>query len=107
MVNLFCLGDRTVWLCSSTHNILLTLLGAEEVVYAQVGDTVTLKPPEGKNLQRQYLYWFFSDLQVAWRNSFGGKGVHEGEQCIELFTDTITCFNHQQMKQVLIINDLL
>nr|UYI36870.1 CD4-1 [Lateolabrax maculatus] len=59
--------------------VLMSTMGAEEVVYAQVGDTVTLKPPVGTNLQRQYLYWFFSDLQVAWRNSFGGKGFHKDE----------------------------
>nr|ADV78594.1 T cell surface glycoprotein CD4 [Siniperca chuatsi] len=56
--------------------VLMSTTGTEEVVYAQVGDTVTLKPPRRDNLKDHYLYWSFGheDLQLAWRNPHGGQG---------------------------------
>ncbi|XP_045901255.1 T-cell surface glycoprotein CD4-like [Micropterus dolomieu] len=55
--------------------VLMSTTGADEVVYVQVGKTVTLKAPAGNNVQKFYLYWYFGDdFQLAWRNNKGGKG---------------------------------
>lgn len=54
------------------------------MIYAQVGETVTLKPPEGMPLKK-YVYWYFDrvdGLQLAWRNTMGGKDISKGEQSI-------------------------
>uniref|UniRef100_A0A3B4YMU6 CD4-1 molecule n=1 Tax=Seriola lalandi dorsalis TaxID=1841481 RepID=A0A3B4YMU6_SERLL len=64
--------------------------GAEEVVYAQVGDTVTLKCQADSY---RYLYWKIDDTVIkdlAWINDLGGKHFITGEQCIELLTDMIS-----------------
>uniref|UniRef100_UPI0037E805B9 CD4-1 molecule n=1 Tax=Semicossyphus pulcher TaxID=241346 RepID=UPI0037E805B9 len=60
--------------------VLKSTAGAVEVVYAQVGDTVTLRPPRVTDLNRYYMYWYFGknkDLQLAWRNNFGNAGFAE------------------------------
>uniref|UniRef100_A0A3B4UM09 CD4-1 molecule n=1 Tax=Seriola dumerili TaxID=41447 RepID=A0A3B4UM09_SERDU len=75
--------------------------GHFEVVYAQVGDTVTLKCPEANS--QKYLHWKFDAtdvIELAWINDLGGQQITKGEQCIELLTDMITCFYHHSMKQV-------
>lgn len=67
---------------------ILTLLprlttGAEEVVYSQVGDTITLSPPRDVSCQNDYVYWHFDGedgVQVAWCNPLGGKGT-KTEEC--------------------------
>uniref|UniRef100_A0A7N6AJ67 Ig-like domain-containing protein n=1 Tax=Anabas testudineus TaxID=64144 RepID=A0A7N6AJ67_ANATE len=48
-------GDTTMCLCSSTLLMLVTVLGAEEVRFAQVGETVTLTPTKPNGAR--YLYW--------------------------------------------------
>ncbi|XP_029307463.1 LOW QUALITY PROTEIN: T-cell surface glycoprotein CD4-like [Cottoperca gobio] len=61
---------------------LASATGAEEVIYAQVGDTVALKPPQGINLQKYYLYWMFGKedgLQLAWRNTLNGDWTTQEE----------------------------
>lgn len=56
--------------------VLTSTMGAEEViVYAKVGDTVTLQPHWG-TLPNPYLQWHFADSPdppLAWLNPFGGK----------------------------------
>ena len=88
----------TVWFCALTHDVLLTLSGADEVLYAQVGETVTLKPPQEYTPSVHYLYWYFGDLELAWRNPHGGSGINDGKQCIELFTyiKFLGCFLYYQ-----------
>ncbi|KAM6994655.1 T-cell surface glycoprotein CD4-like isoform 2-T2 [Tautogolabrus adspersus] len=56
--------------------VLTSTTRAEEVIYAQVGDTVTLKPLGLKDLNNNYLHWQYGDenvLRLAWRNPHGGK----------------------------------
>ncbi|XP_034553175.1 CD4-1 molecule [Notolabrus celidotus] len=58
--------------------VLESLKGEEEVVYAQVQDTVILKPPMMYDSTEHYLYWHFGDTtspRLAWRNHFGGSGT--------------------------------
>lgn len=50
--------------------------------YAQVGQTVTLTPPQGIPLEKYYLFWYFGGKELAWRNIFGGAEVNQGEQPI-------------------------
>uniref|UniRef100_A0A3Q0S1Q0 Ig-like domain-containing protein n=1 Tax=Amphilophus citrinellus TaxID=61819 RepID=A0A3Q0S1Q0_AMPCI len=67
---------RTVWYSILTHNILFILIGAQEVIYAKVGEQVTLVP---KSNQRQYVYWHLGNQngpQLAWLNHLGGKGIN-------------------------------
>ncbi|XP_068180183.1 CD4-1 molecule [Antennarius striatus] len=61
-------------------SVVLLPTGAQEVTYAQVGGTVTLKPPEGVHLQEDYLFWYFGDLEIAWRNIFGRAGFSQDEK---------------------------
>uniref|UniRef100_A0A3Q3WS17 Ig-like domain-containing protein n=1 Tax=Mola mola TaxID=94237 RepID=A0A3Q3WS17_MOLML len=63
-------------------NILLVLSGAEEVIYAQLGETITLKPPEGYKSHNYYLYWYFGDVELVWLNYLGGSSYIKGEQCL-------------------------
>lgn len=91
MINSSWRGDRTVWFCSPIRNILFTLLGAEEI-YTQVGETITLKPPVIKDLQKHYWYWSFGDVLLAWSHPLGRKEITAGEQCIELSTYIINMF---------------
>lgn len=52
--------------------------GAEEVIYAQVGETVTIKPPWSVSLQKDYVYWLFNNVHsppLAWSNPLGGKEI--------------------------------
>ncbi|XP_068591532.1 CD4-1 molecule isoform X2 [Cebidichthys violaceus] len=61
---------------------LMSKTGAVEVVYAQLGETATLKSPGGVNLQNEYVYWHFEKedgLQLAWRNNMGGSGTASAE----------------------------
>ncbi|XP_020504726.2 CD4-1 molecule isoform X1 [Labrus bergylta] len=54
--------------------VLASSTKAEEVIYAQVGDTVTLKLLN--NLHGNYLHWYFGDesgVRLAWSNPLGGK----------------------------------
>lgn len=60
----------------------LTPPGAEEVMYAQVGQTVTLNPPEDFKSQKYYLNWYFGDREIAWANYMGGHNVIQGERHI-------------------------
>nr|XP_043889815.1 CD4-1 molecule isoform X2 [Solea senegalensis] len=55
-------------------SLLVSTTGAVQVVYAQVGETVNLKPLELKK-SHNYVYWTFMDLQLGWRNHFGGKSL--------------------------------
>uniref|UniRef100_A0A8C2Z173 CD4-1 molecule n=1 Tax=Cyclopterus lumpus TaxID=8103 RepID=A0A8C2Z173_CYCLU len=55
---------------------LMSNAGAAEMIYARVGETVTLQPPGGINLQASYIYWKRNredGPELAWRNTFGGK----------------------------------
>ncbi|GLD63811.1 uncharacterized protein AKAME5_001539700 [Lates japonicus] len=57
-------------------SVLIAAKGAEEVIYAQVGDSVTLKPPAVDKYK--YMYWKFGSLhgtQLAWRNYLSGNGI--------------------------------
>uniref|UniRef100_A0A3Q0RWT8 Ig-like domain-containing protein n=1 Tax=Amphilophus citrinellus TaxID=61819 RepID=A0A3Q0RWT8_AMPCI len=54
-------------------------LCAQEVIYAKVGEQVTLVP---KSNQRQYVYWHLGNQngpQLAWLNHLGGKGISKGK----------------------------
>lgn len=56
-------------------SVFFSVTGAGEVIYAQVGDTVTLKTTEYN--QQKYHYWYFNNhdnkLRLAWLNPLGGK----------------------------------
>uniref|UniRef100_A0A3Q0S550 Ig-like domain-containing protein n=1 Tax=Amphilophus citrinellus TaxID=61819 RepID=A0A3Q0S550_AMPCI len=57
--------------------VLVSTVGAQEVIYAKVGEQVTLVP---KSNQRQYVYWHLGNQngpQLAWLNHLGGKGINE------------------------------
>uniref|UniRef100_A0A3Q3WS24 Ig-like domain-containing protein n=1 Tax=Mola mola TaxID=94237 RepID=A0A3Q3WS24_MOLML len=53
--------------------VLTSATGAEEVIYAQLGETITLKPPEGYKSHNYYLYWYFGDVELVWLNYLGGS----------------------------------
>ncbi|XP_061573099.1 uncharacterized protein LOC133435217 [Cololabis saira] len=66
--------------------LFITVLNtaAAEEIYAQVGETVTLKTPHTSE-KVDYTQWFYvkKDSPVlAWINSFGGKGFDEKENSI-------------------------
>lgn len=69
-----------VWCHYPTRCIHLTLSGAEELIYAHVGDTVTFRPPKGVDLTKQYLTWSFGNKDMAWYNTFK-SWVSNGKQC--------------------------
>lgn len=51
----------------------VTLLGAEEeVVYAQVGQTVVLKPIQANGAVQKYMYWKLGETDLAYRNAVVG-----------------------------------
>ncbi|KAM6936413.1 CD4-1 molecule isoform 2-T2 [Lycodopsis pacificus] len=59
---------------------LMSQTGAVEVIYAQLGETVTLKAPG--NIQNEYVYWNFEkgdSLELGWRNSMGGSSTTADE----------------------------
>ncbi|XP_039973501.1 CD4-1 molecule isoform X2 [Xiphias gladius] len=59
--------------------VLISTTGADEVVYAQVGETVTLKGP-GVTYQLEYMYWKFGNQNgplLAWCNHLGGERITE------------------------------
>ncbi|XP_056902003.1 CD4-1 molecule isoform X1 [Takifugu flavidus] len=58
---------------------LLSASRAEELIYAQVGQTVTLKPPENYKTQTYYLSWHFGELELAWTNHMSGNKVIKHE----------------------------
>ncbi|XP_035528537.1 CD4-1 molecule [Morone saxatilis] len=60
----------------------------EDLIYAQEGQTVTLKPPAGTNPQTHYSYWEFNEKQVAWRNPFAGKAVEDHKDSLLLTEDS-------------------
>lgn len=61
----------------------LTPPGAQEIVYAQVGQTVTLNPPANFKSLNYYLKWTFGKAEIAWSNYLNGKGVTVCEWHIE------------------------
>ncbi|XP_036930891.1 CD4-1 molecule [Acanthopagrus latus] len=60
-------------------SVFKSMTGADEVLYAQVGETVSLKPPQEYTPSVHYLYWYFGDLELAWRNPHGGSGINDGQ----------------------------
>lgn len=46
-----------------------------------MGGAVTLRPPEGANLQDRYLTWSFGDKDIAGHNTFV-SWVDKGKRCI-------------------------
>ncbi|XP_031708615.1 T-cell surface glycoprotein CD4-like isoform X2 [Anarrhichthys ocellatus] len=61
--------------------VLRSKTGAVEVIYAQVGETATLKSPGDIN-QNEYVYWYFEKedgLQLAWRNNMRGSSTTSDE----------------------------
>lgn len=75
--------------------MFLCLSGAAEVVvvYAQIGGTVTLKPPALNDLKKHYMYWKKdkdSPEDLAWLNPMGNNNWKiKGEHSIEMFADYI------------------
>ncbi|XP_070822319.1 CD4-1 molecule [Chaetodon trifascialis] len=59
--------------------VLLLTKGAEviEVIYAQLGETVSLKAPEVTHSHDYYLFWHFNGSEIAWRNTFGRSGFNK------------------------------
>ncbi|KAF1388113.1 hypothetical protein PFLUV_G00086860 [Perca fluviatilis] len=50
--------------------VLMSTTGAQELIYyAQVGETLTLKPPG--SFSQNYVYWYFGEIELAWRNTMG------------------------------------
>lgn len=71
--------------------VLISTSGADEVIYAQVGDTVTISCP-----QKPYMYWAFQgrkNLNLAWINHLGGKGLGDGAK-EEGWIDKLTWSQH-------------
>lgn len=62
------------------HPTFLTPPGAEEVIYAQNGETVKLDPPEGFKSDKYYLRWIFGSRELAWTNYMGGHKIVQGER---------------------------
>ncbi|XP_018527926.1 CD4-1 molecule [Lates calcarifer] len=61
-------------------SVLIAAKGAEEVIYAQVGERVILKPPAVDKYK--YMYWRFGSpqgIQLAWRNYLSGNGIDKEE----------------------------
>ncbi|XP_041843577.1 CD4-1 molecule [Melanotaenia boesemani] len=61
--------------------VLKTVIGTEEVIYAQVGHDVTLKAPVDTS-PKDYIYWYFykeKELQLSWMNHMGGRGIIKDE----------------------------
>ncbi|XP_074539377.1 CD4-1 molecule [Halichoeres trimaculatus] len=85
-------------------NVLLTLSGAEDLVYAQVGDKVTLESPK-VNLDQHYLHWYFGDTnrqQIAWRNPLGGRGfVDKPEATAKLWANLSWSGNSLVIKHIM------
>ncbi|XP_028326781.1 CD4-1 molecule [Gouania willdenowi] len=81
-----------------TLNVLTT--ANEKVIYAQVGESVSLKPPE--DIKNKYTYWYFgkdNGLQLAWLNPFGGRKVTQVEpwnRKLSLSTHALTVTNFQE-----------
>ncbi|KAK5891834.1 hypothetical protein CesoFtcFv8_012271 [Champsocephalus esox] len=75
--------------------VLTSTTGAAEVVvvYAQIGGTVTLKPPALNDLKKHYMYWKKdkdSPEDLAWLNPMGNNNWKiKGEHSIEMFADYI------------------
>ncbi|XP_068425834.1 CD4-1 molecule [Clinocottus analis] len=74
---------------NAIHSVVLLLAalmsqtGAAEVIYARVGETVTLQPTGGINLQKSYVYWIFDREDgptLAWCNPLGGKKTSSDER---------------------------
>ncbi|XP_070691306.1 CD4-1 molecule [Pempheris klunzingeri] len=56
--------------------VLKSTTGAEEVIYAQVGETVTLKAPVDNDFQ-SYLYWLYGkDISLGWRHPHGANNIN-------------------------------
>lgn len=70
------------WFCISTLNII-SLLGADEVIYRRVGERAVLNSP---GLPQQfYVSWFFErgpEIEIADVSYFGRKHVNPGKQSI-------------------------
>ncbi|XP_041797934.1 CD4-1 molecule isoform X2 [Chelmon rostratus] len=77
--------------------VLLSTTGAEEVIYAQLGDTVSFKPPVDPQSKIYYLYWYFGNLELAWRNTFGATGFNKDNwnNTLSLSDDTLIIKNFQ------------
>ncbi|XP_029959001.1 CD4-1 molecule isoform X1 [Salarias fasciatus] len=59
------------------HSVLLSVSGTEKVIYAQVGQSVTLTAPGGN--QDKYARWYFveddKNHELGWINTFGRYGT--------------------------------
>nr|XP_046255179.1 CD4-1 molecule [Scatophagus argus] len=56
--------------------VLEPTTGTKQVKYAEVGKSTILNPPDGIS-SRSYMYWYFGDIEIAWRNTLGGHGLNE------------------------------
>ncbi|XP_040021712.2 CD4-1 molecule isoform X1 [Gasterosteus aculeatus] len=64
---------------------LTSFTGALEVIYAQLGETATIKPPEIDDFLGHYVYWQLEDRAndvktLAWRNPLGGSGTFSDDR---------------------------
>ncbi|KAM7383270.1 hypothetical protein PAMP_002937 [Pampus punctatissimus] len=76
--------------------VLMSTTWAQEVIYAQVGETVRLKATG--ITQYDYIYWYFGDKngpQIAWLNKFGGRGFDQWKDRLSWFDDTLIITNIQ------------
>ncbi|XP_032374627.1 CD4-1 molecule [Etheostoma spectabile] len=78
--------------------VLMSTKGAQELTYyAQVGETVTLKPP-GVHSQK-YVYWYFDGIELAWRNNMGRTWTNQEspwKDRLSLSDDSLIIKNLQQ-----------
>ncbi|KAM7421105.1 hypothetical protein PAMA_015329 [Pampus argenteus] len=77
--------------------VLMSTAGAEEVIYAQVGETVTLKTTG--IMQNSYIYWHFGNEnapEIAWINRFGGKGFNQWKDQLSFSDYSLKISNIQQ-----------
>lgn len=58
--------------------------GAVEVIYKQVGETVTLDPPTGFESHKFYLTWSFEGFELGWRNHMGGRELTKGKWHVKI-----------------------
>lgn len=59
-----------LWCCLSTCDSRLPLSGAVQLIYAQLGASVTLDPPAVADSEKPYFTWYFGEIAIAWRNPF-------------------------------------
>lgn len=88
--------------------VLMSTRGAEEVVYTQVGDSITLKPQVMDHSQKYYWHWSFGNVELASLNPYGKHFSSDKlwKDKLSLSDDSLTINNIQQEHFGKIVCDL-